>query len=141
MKEIFGKDEFPLFKTFLSATRRFGEGRLSIFPVRRGSTVGFFEVVFPEPLLVPLRLYGLWMGTPSGEDSCQAAGRELSLNPPSSRSETMKILQVSHGFPPKENAGVELYTFYLSKALSARGHHVSVFCREEDPEKRRIFIF
>ena len=46
----------------------------------------------------------------------------------------MKILQVSHGFPPKENAGVELYTFDLSKALTQVGHDVSVFCRGEDPD-------
>ncbi len=53
----------------------------------------------------------------------------------------MKILQVSHGFPPKEKAGVELYTFYLSKELSARGHRVSVFCREEDPEREEFSSF
>ncbi len=47
----------------------------------------------------------------------------------------MKILQVSHGLPPREKAGVELYTFYLSKALADLGHRVHVFCREEDPEK------
>ena len=50
----------------------------------------------------------------------------------------MKILQVSHGLPPRENAGVELYTFYLSKALSQLGHRVSVFCREEDPNKEEF---
>jgi glycosyltransferase involved in cell wall biosynthesis len=50
----------------------------------------------------------------------------------------MKILQVSHGFPPKDNAGVELYTFYLSKALSARRHEVHVFCREEDPKREEF---
>jgi glycosyltransferase involved in cell wall biosynthesis len=47
----------------------------------------------------------------------------------------MKILQVSHGLPPKENAGVELYTYYLSKALIHLNHHVHIFCREEDPKK------
>jgi glycosyltransferase involved in cell wall biosynthesis len=47
----------------------------------------------------------------------------------------LRILQVSHGFPPNENAGVELYTFYLSKALVHLNHEVSIFCREEDPEK------
>ncbi len=50
----------------------------------------------------------------------------------------MKILQVSHGFPPKETAGVELYTFYLSKALGHLNHQVHVFCREEDPEKEEF---
>jgi glycosyltransferase involved in cell wall biosynthesis len=46
----------------------------------------------------------------------------------------MKILQVSHGLPPRENAGVELYTFYLSKAFMQRDHQVHVFCREENPD-------
>jgi glycosyltransferase involved in cell wall biosynthesis len=50
----------------------------------------------------------------------------------------MKILQVSHGLPPKETAGVELYTFYLSKALVHLNHQVHVFCREEDPEKEEF---
>ncbi len=50
----------------------------------------------------------------------------------------MKILQVSHGLPPKEYAGVELYTFYLSKALSHLNHQVHVFCREEDPKKEEF---
>lgn len=45
----------------------------------------------------------------------------------------MKILQVSHGFPPKENAGVELYTYYLSRALVQLGHQVPLLCRGEDP--------
>jgi len=50
----------------------------------------------------------------------------------------MKILQVSHGLPPKENGGVELYTFYLSKALVCLNHQVHVFCREEDPGKEEF---
>jgi len=50
----------------------------------------------------------------------------------------MKILQVSHGLPPKETAGVELYTFYLSKALVHLNHQVHVLCREEDPEKEEF---
>jgi glycosyltransferase involved in cell wall biosynthesis len=52
----------------------------------------------------------------------------------------MKILQVSHGLPPRENAGVELYTFYLSKALARLSHRVSVFCREEAPEKEEFSV-
>lgn len=50
----------------------------------------------------------------------------------------MKILHVSNGFPPRENAGVELYTFYLSQALARLKHGVSVVCREEDPEKEEF---
>jgi len=50
----------------------------------------------------------------------------------------MKILQVSHGLPPRENAGVELYTFYLSKALVQLEHQVHIFCREENPNKEEF---
>ena len=50
----------------------------------------------------------------------------------------MKILQVSHGLPPKENAGVELYTYYLSRALAQLDHPVHVFCREEDSKKEEF---
>lgn len=50
----------------------------------------------------------------------------------------MKILQVSHGLPPRESAGVELYTFYLSKALGHLNHRVHIFCREEDPKKEEF---
>jgi glycosyltransferase involved in cell wall biosynthesis len=52
----------------------------------------------------------------------------------------MKILQVSHGFPPRENAGVELYTFHLSKALAQLGHQVHVFCREEESSKEEFSL-
>ena len=52
----------------------------------------------------------------------------------------MKILQVSHGFPPKEQAGVELYTFYLSKSLVDLGHQVHVFCREEEASKEEFSL-
>jgi len=41
----------------------------------------------------------------------------------------MRILQVVHGFPPREWAGMELITYYLSQALRARGHEVTVFTR------------
>lgn len=54
----------------------------------------------------------------------------------------MRLLLVSHGFPPEASAGVELHTQQLAQALSARGHVVAVFCREGDPrgpEFRRRF--
>jgi glycosyltransferase involved in cell wall biosynthesis len=53
----------------------------------------------------------------------------------------MKILQVSHGLPPREIAGVELYTFHLSEALIERNHQVSVFCRAEDPQREEFSTF
>jgi glycosyltransferase involved in cell wall biosynthesis len=42
----------------------------------------------------------------------------------------MKILLISHFFPPKHNAGTENYTFCISKALLARSHDVQVLCTE-----------
>lgn len=53
----------------------------------------------------------------------------------------MKVLQVSHGFPPKENAGVEFYTLHLSKALTQLKHRVSIFCRGDDPEKEEFSAY
>jgi len=43
----------------------------------------------------------------------------------------MKVLQVIHGYPPRYNAGSEIYTQTISRELARRGHHVSVFTREE----------
>jgi glycosyltransferase involved in cell wall biosynthesis len=53
----------------------------------------------------------------------------------------MKILQVSHGFPPKENAGVELYTLHLSMALTHLNHQVVLFCRGDDPDKEEFSTY
>lgn len=50
----------------------------------------------------------------------------------------MKILQVIHGFPPKQKAGTEIYTYYLSKELAKR-HEVHVFYPEHSNTKR-IFL-
>lgn len=44
----------------------------------------------------------------------------------------MRVLQVIHGYPPTYNAGSEVYTQTLSRALADR-HEVHVFTREEDP--------
>ncbi|MGQ9637680.1 MAG: glycosyltransferase [Thermodesulfobacteriota bacterium] len=52
----------------------------------------------------------------------------------------MRILQVSHGLPPQEKGGVEIYTFYLSKALTRLGHSVTIFCREENPEREEFSL-
>lgn len=42
----------------------------------------------------------------------------------------MRVLQVIHGYPPRYNAGSEVYTRTLSRALAAR-HEVHVFSRQE----------
>ena len=45
----------------------------------------------------------------------------------------MKILLVSHKFPPYSVGGVEVYTLHLAQALQER-HQVSVFFRHDDPD-------
>ncbi|MBI3801788.1 MAG: glycosyltransferase [Deltaproteobacteria bacterium] len=50
----------------------------------------------------------------------------------------MRVLQVVHGFPPREWAGTELVTLHLSQALRARGHQVTVFTRTADPTTREF---
>lgn len=44
----------------------------------------------------------------------------------------MKVLKVIHGYPMLYNAGSEVYSQTLCRGLSARGHEVQVFTREED---------
>lgn len=44
----------------------------------------------------------------------------------------MRILKVIHGYPPRYNAGSEVYSQTLCHGLVARGHDVAVFTREED---------
>ncbi|XRP97073.1 glycosyltransferase family 4 protein [Methanocaldococcus sp. 16A] len=51
----------------------------------------------------------------------------------------MRILQVVHGFPPKQRAGTEMYTYYLSKEL-AKKHEVHVFYPTRDKGKKSITI-
>ncbi len=44
----------------------------------------------------------------------------------------MRILLVIHGYPPRFNAGSEVYTQALARSLAAR-HDIRVFTRQEDP--------
>lgn len=44
----------------------------------------------------------------------------------------MKILLVSHGFPPHATAGTETYTAELALALKDRGHVVEIFTTHKD---------
>ena len=44
----------------------------------------------------------------------------------------MKVLLVSHRFPPEGTAGTETYTAALAAALVARGHEVTVFAAAKD---------
>ena len=52
----------------------------------------------------------------------------------------MKVLVVSHGFPPRGFWGTEIYTHELVHALVARGHEVSVLhpVREGDRERYSV---
>ncbi len=45
----------------------------------------------------------------------------------------LRILQVIHGYPPRYNAGSEVYTQALANELTRQGHSVAVFSRKEDP--------
>jgi len=51
----------------------------------------------------------------------------------------MKILQVVHGFPQKQQAGTEIYTYYLSKELAKR-HEVHVFYLSFSENEREFTI-
>ena len=41
----------------------------------------------------------------------------------------MKILIVTHGFPPSEIGGTELYSYNIAKSLSDSGIEISIFTR------------
>lgn len=47
----------------------------------------------------------------------------------------MKILQIAHGIYPYANAGVEIYTYNLTKELLYRGHDVRIAAHLDDGRK------
>ncbi|MAB90571.1 MAG: hypothetical protein CMJ90_14095 [Planctomycetes bacterium] len=47
----------------------------------------------------------------------------------------MKVLMVGAGYPPKSRGGTEIHMQQLARALAARGHSVSVFCRDGDADR------
>ena len=49
----------------------------------------------------------------------------------------MKVLTIVHQFLPKHAAGSEYYTYYLAKALQARGHDLHLLTTEIDPQDER----
>ena len=50
----------------------------------------------------------------------------------------MNIVQVVHGLPPQERAGVEILTLELSRALQARGHKLTIIGRTAAPEREEF---
>ena len=52
----------------------------------------------------------------------------------------MNIVQVVHGLPPQERAGTEILTLELSRALQARGHHVTIIARTFAPEREEFSL-
>ena len=52
----------------------------------------------------------------------------------------MNIVQVVHGLPPQERAGVEILTLELSRALQARGHKVTIIARTSAPEREEFSL-
>jgi len=51
----------------------------------------------------------------------------------------VKIFQVVHGFPPKQRAGAEIYTYYLSKEL-AKSHEVHILYPALENVKEPILV-
>ena len=47
----------------------------------------------------------------------------------------MKILKIIHGYPMRYNAGSEVYSQTLCRALADEGHEIEVFTREENAFK------
>ncbi|HUR34416.1 MAG TPA: glycosyltransferase family 4 protein [Vicinamibacterales bacterium] len=47
----------------------------------------------------------------------------------------MRVLHAIHDFLPEAQAGSEIYTFELCRALLDRGHHVTVVCATFNPER------
>jgi glycosyltransferase involved in cell wall biosynthesis len=47
--------------------------------------------------------------------------------------EPRKILIVTHGFPPTERGGTEIYSYSLARALSEKGIEVIIFTRMTEP--------
>ncbi|MDP6538465.1 MAG: glycosyltransferase [Planctomycetota bacterium] len=52
----------------------------------------------------------------------------------------MRILLVSHRFPPRHTAGTEVYTADLAAGLLERGHEVCVFAVEKDISREHLSV-
>lgn len=52
----------------------------------------------------------------------------------------MRILQLVHGYPPRETAGTEQHTRQLAAALAARGHDVHVFAATRAPGRPQYSV-
>ena len=52
----------------------------------------------------------------------------------------MRILQISHGYPPRENAGTERHTQQLTHGLRERGHQVHVVAATRAPGRAQYSL-
>ncbi|MAF66151.1 MAG: hypothetical protein CMJ84_10910 [Planctomycetes bacterium] len=52
----------------------------------------------------------------------------------------MRILLVSHRYPPRHTAGTEVYTADLAAGLAERGHEVTVFATEKDIAREHLSL-
>ena len=52
----------------------------------------------------------------------------------------MRILQLVHGYPPRETAGTEQHTRQLAVALAARGHDVHVIAATRAPGRDQYTV-
>jgi glycosyltransferase involved in cell wall biosynthesis len=53
----------------------------------------------------------------------------------------MKVLLVSHNYPPAHRGGTELYTEQLARGLAARGHSVVVFTADKDIARPHLSLW
>lgn len=63
MKEIFGKEEFPLFKNIFTATRDSIKADFRFFQSEEGNRLGFVRWFFPSLFWYLSAFGGLWLGT------------------------------------------------------------------------------
>jgi glycosyltransferase involved in cell wall biosynthesis len=52
----------------------------------------------------------------------------------------MRVLLVSHQYPPAHSAGTEVYTANLARGLRERGHDVEVFTTEKDISREHLSL-
>jgi glycosyltransferase involved in cell wall biosynthesis len=52
----------------------------------------------------------------------------------------VKILVIVHQFPPQESAGTEVYAWKLAKELQRRGHVLTVYYTQRDPERKQYSL-
>ncbi len=73
------------------------------------------------------------MNTPALQEPVLDRTPSIAVNYPQPKQHRFRVVKVTHGYPPRFNAGTEVYSQTLCHQLARRGHSVWVFTREEDP--------